>query len=71
MMKCRGKSTYDTKEIADNALQSIRKSRHKREHTPVRSYRCEHCNKFHLTSKEEVAVPAKLKHEQEFKKYLG
>lgn len=53
MKKCpTGKKTYDTHEVAEDALiESWVKYDHKSGTGPVAVYQCEECGYFHLTSK--------------------
>ncbi len=43
------KVTFETRELAIQRVEEI-KTEEKRKKTPLRSYRCETCSKFHLTS---------------------
>lgn len=73
MGMCKGKSAFETHDIAEQALHSIKKNRRdKREQTPCRFYKCDICHKYHLTSQPyaQTLVPARLKHAKEFAKYI-
>jgi rubrerythrin len=37
---------------------------------PIRTYKCEICGTYHLTSQIEATLNIKLKHEEQFKKYI-
>lgn len=66
------KTTYTTLEAAELAIKAIHRkdqSAHK-EQEIKRAYRCEFCNLFHLTSKEQSTHPVRLKYAKEFIKYL-
>lgn len=51
--KCNKKRTFITKKEADfriSEIKKINKKRHYKKREPVRSYQCDLCGQFHLTS---------------------
>lgn len=54
----RGKLGYATKALAEIALYQIRSIEDKNRVMPTRTYLCEECGRFHLTSKERTVYKA-------------
>ena len=50
-MECKGKKTFGSELEAYLSLETIREKGPIKESTPIRSYKCNKCGKYHLTSK--------------------
>ena len=48
------KTKFASREIADSHVKKFNESIRKRETTPIRSYLCEKCNCWHVTSKDTI-----------------
>ena len=66
-MQCDKKKAFETKEDAVKRISEIKEDVGKsKQQKPIRSYRCEICNKFHLTSwskkeKQEIELKREIK----------
>lgn len=69
---CCTKTGFRTEILADIALNNIKEVRrkYKREKRPIRSYICEICGYYHLTSKEAVPEDMDLIFEDKFKLFI-
>jgi hypothetical protein len=79
------KKRFDNRKEADDTIRKIQDAlkfgrkvvgrRRQNWNTPNRSYYCEHCNGYHLTSEPMNRLSAEfrdeIKHVDEFKKYLN
>lgn len=52
-MECEGKKTFGSELEAYLSLETIREKGPIKDDTPIRSYKCNQCGKYHLTSKRE------------------
>lgn len=63
-----GKVLYGNQRDADEGVKGLRRKR--REMKAIRSYKCEYCGGYHLTSQAEKVQELQLKHEDKFKKFI-